>query len=560
VAGSVASWPRSLDPAISWIPHALRGLSDETSGMESVQMVMSSILLSVMFSLARGATGDPDTDRDGLSDFHELHRYFTDPKKADSDGDGVPDGDWDERREFSYSVRAVLHVMAPFDVASMNDDYQDVRVLEQRPGLLEFEVVVYPLNTVAEAIEPDPGWRKPGPEAKAALRPGVCCNWDRAMQAELERELAKNGVDLGTLDDVEAAKKVSQWLMDRSQFEDSFTTFAVEFDNGKPRVDPRHLASVNEELRKTGRILEDQWDHELFGKGMFETRIHGSCTSSAIYLSTGLRAAGIPTRTIICVPIVDANDEREVGWVQTCITHVGVRSQLAKAVEHMRNSWSSHTFNEVLVGKRWRRLNYTSLGQNVLDDDTLGLMVHVNTYMDHSEAELVGWGNRADHPLHAALFGGPNPYSCVSLSDRFGAHAKVANEPFGKVRELTIERLYWYDDPKRPPELTTKLWDVESAGYFFAHFDTNGVDGSDALEFWLAVDQHFALRARGHDDIPAQGVPKFWGDSGDFILRIEPADFARMERGVEYELVWAGKDEALRWNVRKGVTIERPKR
>jgi hypothetical protein len=40
----------------------------------------------------------------------------------------------------------------------MNDDYQDVRVLDRRPDLLEFEVVVYPFNTVAEAIAPNPRW------------------------------------------------------------------------------------------------------------------------------------------------------------------------------------------------------------------------------------------------------------------------------------------------------------------------------------------------------------------------------------------------------------------
>jgi hypothetical protein len=264
---------------------------------------------------------------------------------------------------------------------------------------------------------------------------------------------------------------------------------------------------------------------------MFENKIHGSCTSSAIYLSTGLRAAGIPTRTIGVVPIVDANDEREVSWIGSCITHVGVRAKLQQAAEAQRNSWTSHTFNEVLVGGRWRRLNYAKLGQNVLDDG-LGLMVHVHTFADHSEAGLLGWGDRNAHPLHDALFGGPNPYSCVSLSDRFGAHAKVANELLGKVRELAIERLSWYDDPARPAALTTTLGDVESAGYFFAHFDTNGVDGHEAVEFYRAVDKTFALRARGHDDVPARGIGKFWGDSGDFILRIEPSDFARMARGV----------------------------
>lgn len=261
--------------------------------------------------------------------------------------------------------------------------------------------------------------------------------------------------------------------------------------------------------------------------------------------------------------MVDANDSREVQWLRTRITHVGLRAKLRKAAEQQSGSWTSHTFNEVFVGGRWRRLNYTELGQNVLDDG-LGLMVHVHTFNDHSEAGLIGWGNRHSHPQHAALFGGPNPYSCVSLSDRFGPQTKVPNELPSGLRALTIERLAWYDDPKRPPELTTTLWDTESAGYFFAHFDTNGVDGGDALEFGYAVDQRFTLRARGHDDVHAQGVPKFWGDRGAFILRIEPADFARMEPRIEYELAWigdrVGASADLRWEVPPGVRITRPKR
>ena len=36
---------------------------------------------------------DADTDGDGLSDFQEIHKYRTDPKKLSTAGDGVSDGD-----------------------------------------------------------------------------------------------------------------------------------------------------------------------------------------------------------------------------------------------------------------------------------------------------------------------------------------------------------------------------------------------------------------------------------------------------------------------------------
>lgn len=508
---------------------------------------------------------EPDADRDGLSDFHETHKYFTDPRKADSDGDGVPDGDWHERREFTYSVRAVMHVMAPFDVASMSDDYQDVRVLVRRDDLLEFEVVLYPFNTVAASLVSTARWSRPAAELEPFVAPGVCNNWDAKMRAQLLDELKRDGIDVGALDDAAAARAVSRWLLERANVEDSFTTFAVEFVDGAPRVSARQRDGMEQTLARFGRTLEQQFDRELFGKGMFETRLRGSCTSSAIYLSTGLRAIGLPTRTIVCTPIVDANDEREVAWIDARITHVGVRGVLRKAAERQRGSWTSHTFNEVFVGKRWRRLNYTELGQNVLDDDTLGLMVHVHTYGDHSAAGLVGWGNREAHPLHAQLFGGPNPYSCVSLSDAFGPHSKIPNEPLGALREALITRLVWYDDPARTPKLTTDLGAAEGAAYLFAHIDAGGsdADAGDYSDFFRDVDKHFVLRADGQPDVPAEALMKYWVDLGsdvnEFILRIGAVDFARMAPGVRYALTWSGGD-GLRWRIAEGVSITRPRR
>ena len=43
--------------------------------------------------------GDGRKCAGGLSDFQEIHKYRTDPAKVDSDGDGVLDGEWRERRE-----------------------------------------------------------------------------------------------------------------------------------------------------------------------------------------------------------------------------------------------------------------------------------------------------------------------------------------------------------------------------------------------------------------------------------------------------------------------------
>lgn len=67
--------------------------------------VLALALMMVCPAVYGATQDDPDRDGDGLSDFHETHKYGTDPAKADSDGDGVPDGDWLERREYEYTVQ-----------------------------------------------------------------------------------------------------------------------------------------------------------------------------------------------------------------------------------------------------------------------------------------------------------------------------------------------------------------------------------------------------------------------------------------------------------------------
>ncbi|MEM7315006.1 MAG: hypothetical protein AAF497_17810 [Planctomycetota bacterium] len=100
-----------------------------------------------------------DSDSDGLSDFQERTKYLTDPANADSDGDGKPDGDWSERREYQYTVRSIVQVMRPVTLKFLNDDYQDIKLRKQTKDYIELEVVHYPFNRVATTITSDPNWR-----------------------------------------------------------------------------------------------------------------------------------------------------------------------------------------------------------------------------------------------------------------------------------------------------------------------------------------------------------------------------------------------------------------
>ena len=174
---------------------------------------------------------------------------------------------------------------------------------------------------------------------------------------------------------------------------------------------------------------EKQWQRDLFAKGMFENKTRGSCTSSSIFFNGCFRAIGIPTRIILCIPVVDASDEREVEMVRKRLTHHQVRAVVEGSVEKLGRSWASHTFNEVYVGGRWRRLNYAALGQNILDKQYMGLMTHVATVNDWADAKAVSIGRRQGTPKRDDdLFGGSNPYSALTLSDLFGKHARIRND------------------------------------------------------------------------------------------------------------------------------------
>src|SRR3989442_1596879 len=101
-----------------------------------IAVVINCLVLPVAMAAAEAprppaVKKDPDSGGDGLPDFQELHKYNTDPRKKDTSGDGIADGDWQGRREYAYNVRAVLRIMPPFNLAAMNDDYQDARLLKK---------------------------------------------------------------------------------------------------------------------------------------------------------------------------------------------------------------------------------------------------------------------------------------------------------------------------------------------------------------------------------------------------------------------------------------------
>jgi transglutaminase-like putative cysteine protease len=496
---------------------------------------------------------DADADGDGLSDFHERHKHRTDPARADSDGDGIPDGDWLERREFAYTVRLVVDVLRPLTPEHLTDDFQDARVLDETGDVVQLEVVLYPFSTAPEALADDAraDTSSLGPDAERWLAPGPTSDWDPELRADLLRAVAEDGIDATAPLDAATLRRVATWLVRHAEPREGRTVFVTAFDEGGERYVPEDLRDdVERVTAETGEPLEEQWAREVSAKGMFERGVRGSCSPSSIYLSGCLRALGVPTRTVLCIPAIDANDEREVALLRQGIEHPEVRGTLLSAAQRARGAWTSHSFNEVRIGGRWWRLDYDVLGRGILVPDSLGLMVHVATFRDWADARMPETlGRRQTLDLRDARLDGPNPYSTISIRDAFGEHSGL--EPPAPVeRRLHVARLFWSDDPALHEDIQAS---VAKHGRFGLFARVTGIPSSDALREVLGQgDRRVWLEAPGAPRLGIGFDPGCWwysNGTAHVYLPFGAADRRDLREGVEYAVVARNRTDGYAWEI-----------
>jgi hypothetical protein len=524
----------------------------------------ASLAVMILTLAAPARADDPDRDGDGLSDFQETHKYFTDPTRRDSDGDGKPDGDWDERREYAYTVRSVLRVLLPVNERAIaNDDYQDARVLARTDRFVDLEVIHYPLNTVAAGITANRSWKEDYGSMHEDLRAGLTTNWDDAMRRQLLRDLAADGIHVDRLTDRQVVERASAWLLKRVKSGRYFNIFHVHFPAGKPEVYPGQEGSVGD--RGDPRwTLQEQWDHELFGRQMYQNRACGTCTSTAVLTTTVLRALGVPTRMVLCTPLVDASGGDNLDLVRNGLTHHAVRATVVSSLERLKNSNASHTFCEVFVGGRWRRLNFAVLGQGILDANLFGLLTHVHTFPDLADANLAAtWGARKPD----AVFRYANAYTALQVSDRFGAHGRIPNPQFDPDRPLShlvVGKAYWLEAEDLPDCIDRAKFRRDGSGHLFLHAERPffGERPEHYKAFYDGVTKSFTLTAPGHPDVRAAAERGYWLNPGldyrEFYVRVPPAEMKKLKPGVAYRLQSGGDGNSAGWTIASEVRVIRP--
>lgn len=301
-----------------------------------------------------------DTDGDGLSDYEEYYKYRTDHTKDDSDGDGVLDNDWNERCEYSETIRAKCSIAYPYDLETMNDHFQDVRIIKEEKDILTYEVILYPDAKLS--IKPSEYPVALPPDIAGYTRKTTLFNYSDDMQDEIKNIVANCKTDL------EVARTIINWVQQNT---------IMPVDNSGP-VNFRYGVRNGEIIKENdGWIIAEtlrNWSEEkiletfVYGDSMFENRTHGTCDSAAILVCTMLRAAGIPVRTAVSVPINPASTK-----------------------------FTSHFWNEIYIGGQWLRADAWR-GVNVPMISPY-LFVKVMSFEDYEHINFAStWGTKYSYP------------------------------------------------------------------------------------------------------------------------------------------------------------------
>ena len=478
------------------------------------------------------------------TDYAKAHKYFGDDPK-----------------EFTYTITSVMQFAKPFDIADMTDDYQEARLLDQDEGSATVEITYYPLNTNRDAIGENPNWKRDYAQMTKYLAPTPTENWDEKMRTDLQAALRQDGIDPDKLTDKEVVTQVSRWLKRRSRFTNAFAIWYLHYPNGTPEVFPLLRRAFDREKAAEGKTDEAMFDQEVLGRSMFYNRVHGSCTSYAVYLATVMRALGIPSRIVFFVPPADMNDRSQKEMLLSAIHHNGVRATVRHGLPR-GGSFTNHLFDEVFVGNRWIRVNYDVVGQNTLDDAYLGLLTHILSTDSLTHVPIAQtWGLRyATYPMVAPKLSSQNPYRLLKVSDHFGTMAKIPNPEVTdeELHAVTVKDVYSKDALPAFIKASMKNGDPTQADFFIGIQEYIPRYTTQMNDFEARAGHQFVLTSPGHPDLNAtlSGMKLSNGAQYQlFGVRIAPESQKDIVPGAGYTIKPLNTNQTYTWTVKSGLVL-----
>jgi len=252
----------------------------------------------------------------------------------------------------------------------MNDLYQDARPADRKARLKDgtvVEVLLFPFSTPHVFAQPYP--RAPIPES---LRKYVARDLSMNFSDETQKEI-RDKIVKGATTDVEAVEKILAWMASETRLANTLPEFAFFNVVDNKIVWRQSLGSPEQDQR----LLQTNF----FGDAMFKSRLHGTCSSTATLRATMLRAAGIPTRLIQNLPLIN----RYEGDPEPLVEALRMRI-MAKGYDWGQGGGgANHVYNEVFLNNRWIRVD------NVINPGPfVGDKLFVRVY------SLASWNDRPD--------------------------------------------------------------------------------------------------------------------------------------------------------------------
>jgi hypothetical protein len=343
------------------------------------------------------SNSDPDTDQDGLSDYDEVKKYLTSPLTRDSDGDGISDSDWNERREYTRTFTAVIDLRRPYSLEDMNDFYQDARLISViSDEVCRFEIVLYP--NAEELINPSAY----NPKNNSFTKPTFAKNFSLSMQADIRSKVSGVETDLQALQIIQEIFNTAKYTELNKDLGYS-TDLPLQFQycmNDQGKIEPYWLGYPAK------YSMDELLDHLFFADGMYHNSSRGACPSSATLRGALLRAAGLEEQTIFTIPLFYSLESD--GTVYDVEDFYGRNYSMQRDDSY---TVADHFFNIVKIGSRWIRVD-----TNIIDPGLHGPYVKLLCTDDPAYENWKYWNYQT--------YSKQRPYKYVSVTENQPVHEK----------------------------------------------------------------------------------------------------------------------------------------
>ena len=349
-----------------------------------------------------------DTDADGLTDYEEYCKYKTDPTLADSDGDGTPDAEWNERREYTYSIRAVLELKSPWNLEAMNDLFQDARLVEKAVGNSAYdkvEVILYPYASPILLPTPYP-YQLTSEAFRKYIQPTTDLNYSTEMQIEIQRILSGATHALDVL--ARLQHEISQMKLTTPLYAPFVYTYKQQ---GELVTDRTFFQSIDQEV--TESEIDEALAVNYFGDSMFKRKQYGACISRARLFASMLRAVGIPARVTMGVPMIYYyKGTGEWKRLMKNLNNEAVTGSFAYEKPSAPNEVAivGHSQVEVYLNNHWIRLGY-QINEGPLFAGTDKVFIKIIDAADFTEVDFT----KTWSPIQWVK---ERPYKTIELSDQ----------------------------------------------------------------------------------------------------------------------------------------------